>query len=181
MTIVRDPLLAAMRGLLLFFIFVIGLFAAALALCAPLVAIFQDKVIAEFVSGGVKDAAAIYPALPFVLLGLAALVASGVYFLVLLKRIVASVGQGDPFVPVNATRLGRMGWTLLAAQVAAVPIGAAVVWIAGIVDDDKGANVHVGDDFGFSGGGILLTLVLFILARVFRRGAEMREELEGTV
>ena len=36
-------------------------------------------------------------------------------------------------------------------------------------------------DFGFSGGGLLLMLVLFILARVFRRGAEMREELEGTV
>ena len=30
-------------------------------------------------------------------------------------------------------------------------------------------------------GGILLALVLFILARVFRKGAEMRAELEGTV
>lgn len=28
---------------------------------------------------------------------------------------------------------------------------------------------------------ILLTLVLFILARVFRQGTEMRAELEGTV
>jgi hypothetical protein len=34
---------------------------------------------------------------------------------------------------------------------------------------------------GISFGGFLLALVLFILARVFRKGTEMREELEGTV
>ena len=181
MTIVKDPLLGAARVLLVFFIAVIGLFAAALAICAPLVAIFKARVIAEFVASGVKDAAAIYPALPFVLLLLAALVASGVYFLVLLKRIVASVGQGDPFAPVNATRLARMGWTLLASQVAAIPIGVAVVHVATLVADSKEDVVRVGHEFGFSGGGILLTLVLFILARVFRQGAKMREELEGTV
>lgn len=180
MNLVRDPLLAAMRVLLLFFIVVIGVFAAALAVCAPLVAIFKHRVVAEFAASGAKDAAALYPALPFVLLALAALVASGVYFLILLKRIAASVGEGDPFAPVDATRLARMGWTLLGAQIAAVPIGACVVWIAKIVSD-KPDDVHAGDDFGFSGGGILLTLVLFILARVFRHGAAMREELEGTV
>ena len=36
-------------------------------------------------------------------------------------------------------------------------------------------------DVGLDGGGILLILVLFILARVFRQGSAMREELEGTV
>ena len=181
MTLVKDPLLGAMRLLLVFFIAVIGFFAAALALCAPLVAIFKDRVVAEFAAGGIKDAAAVYPALPLVLLLLAALVASGVYFLILLKRIAASVGEGDPFVPVNASRLSRMGWIMLGAQVAAVPIGAAVVWIAKIIADRDGGAEQVGSDFGFSGSGILLTLVLFILARVFRRGAEMREELDGTV
>ena len=30
-------------------------------------------------------------------------------------------------------------------------------------------------------GGFLLSLVLFILARVFRLGAEMRSDLEGTI
>ncbi len=34
---------------------------------------------------------------------------------------------------------------------------------------------------GISGNGLLLMLILFILARVFRKGAEMRAELEGTV
>ena len=37
------------------------------------------------------------------------------------------------------------------------------------------------DDGGLDGGSILLTLILFILARVFRHGAAMREDLEGTV
>ena len=36
---------------------------------------------------------------------------------------------------------------------------------------------HVGGD----GSGVILVLVLFVLARVFRKGTEMREELEGTV
>jgi hypothetical protein len=36
-------------------------------------------------------------------------------------------------------------------------------------------------DFGVSLGGLLLALTLFILARVFRQGAAMREDLEGTV
>jgi len=36
-------------------------------------------------------------------------------------------------------------------------------------------------DGGLDGGSILLILILFILARVFREGARMRDELEGTV
>ena len=33
----------------------------------------------------------------------------------------------------------------------------------------------------FDFGGLILILTLFILARVFRHGAAMREDLEGTV
>ena len=36
-------------------------------------------------------------------------------------------------------------------------------------------------DGGISAGSILLIFLLFILARVFRQGAAMREDLEGTV
>jgi Zn-dependent protease with chaperone function len=35
--------------------------------------------------------------------------------------------------------------------------------------------------FGFDFSGIILVVTLFILARVFRQGAEMRADLEGTV
>lgn len=34
---------------------------------------------------------------------------------------------------------------------------------------------------GIDASGILLVILLFILARVFRKGTEMREDLEGTV
>ena len=180
MTFVKDPLLAAARILLVFFIAVLGFAAAVVAIAAPIVLIMQDRVLAEFAAEGVADAARIFPALPIVMLAIAGLLALGVYFLVLLRRIVNSVGEGDPFVPLNAKRLERMGWTVLAGQVLSIPIGRAVVWIATIVADDD-EHVHVGDDFGLDGGALLLMLVLFILARVFRRGAEMREELEGTV
>ena len=180
MTLVKDPLLAAARILLIFFIAVLGVAAAAVAIGAPIVLIMQDRVVAEFAADGATNAARIFPALPILMLAIAGLLALAVYFLVLLRRIVNSVGEGDPFVPANASRLERMGWVVLAGQLLSVPIGRAVVWIATIVADDKD-DVHVGDDFGLDGGALLLMLVLFILARVFRRGAEMREELEGTV
>lgn len=41
-------------------------------------------------------------------------------------------------------------------------------------------DLNVGGD-GFSLTGIMIVLLLFILARVFRRGAAMREDLDGTV
>jgi len=178
MTLVKDPLLAAARLILYFFVAALGIAAAALTIAAPLLFVFRERAVATFTAEGVTDAARIFPALPLVMLAIAGLLALGVYFLLLLRRIVNSVGDGDPFIPENATRLARMGWTSIAGQLASIPIGAAVVWIARIVDDN--AKVRV-DEFGFSGNGILLVLILFILARVFRRGAEMREELEGTV
>jgi hypothetical protein len=36
-------------------------------------------------------------------------------------------------------------------------------------------------DAGIDFGGVLTALLLFILARVFREGAAMRKDLEGTV
>ena len=60
------------------------------------------------------------------------------------------------------------------ALAVALAAGALTIWLEESTKDFE-AN------FDISIGGILLPLVLFILARVFRRGAEMREELEGTV
>src|SRR5688572_21526335 len=111
MTLIKDPLLTAARILLVFFIAVLGFCAAVIAIAAPTLTVFQDRVVAAFVAEGVADAGRIFPALPVVMLGCAALLALGIYFLVLLRRIVKSVGEGDPFAPVNASRLSRMGWT----------------------------------------------------------------------
>jgi hypothetical protein len=179
MKIAKDPLLGMANALLLFFVAVLGLAATAMLLTAPAVLIFQHRIVATFANEGVAGAERMFPALSPILLSLAGLLSLGVYFLILLRRIVRSVGEGDPFVPVNAVRLARMGWTVLAGELLSIPVGAAVVWIANMVEDRD--HVSAGDDFGPSGTGLLLVLVLFILARVFRQGAAMRDELEGTV
>ena len=51
----------------------------------------------------------------------------------------------------------------------------------GFADFVEGFLMEDGGVFNVELTGILLTLILFILARVFREGSRMREELEGTV
>ena len=94
-------------------------------------------------------------------------------FLEQLQRIIESVGAGEPFAPINADRLTRMGWLLLASQAVAL-LGMTV------------SAIHaLSEDADFSGDlsveGLFIVVLLFILARVFRHGAAMREDLEGTV
>ena len=184
MTPKRDPLLTAARLLLMAFIGVLGVVAAGIVLAIPLVIGFQNRVLVEIAKKGVDTGPEMIGAIALVLAGVAVLLAMAIWFLVLLRRIVLSVGDGDPFIPVNAERLSRMGWLVLAGQIASIPVGALVMWIASVIEDSPATSqVHadIHSDFGISASSLLLMLVLFILARVFRRGAEMREELEGTV
>ena len=174
----KDPLLAIARIVLMFFIVVLGIAAAALVIALPVMLFNQAALLAELASDGKDIVPGLIPAAAFVLAGAAALMALGIYFLWLLRRIVNSVGEGDPFIPENADRLSRMAWVAIIGQAAAIPIGIAVFWIADIAAD---SDEHIHADFGFSASGVLLVLILFILARVFRKGTEMREELEGTV
>jgi Protein of unknown function (DUF2975) len=88
------------------------------------------------------------------------------------------VGEGEPFRPENAERLSRMGWIAVIVQLVILPVAALAAWMAPYLDKVD-ADIHVNG--GLDGGSILLTLILFILARVFREGTRMREELEGTV
>lgn len=90
--------------------------------------------------------------------------------------IVKSVQEGDPFAPANADRLTAMAWLMLAINVLAIPVAGLGVWLAKTFGEEPG-TVEVGADMG----GIVLILTLFILARVFRHGTAMREDLEGTV
>jgi hypothetical protein len=107
----------------------------------------------------------------------------GYRFLKNLGGIIATVGEGDPFALQNAERLSRMGWLTVAGHVLAIILGSMAAWFMPYLVKLDGAKSHHTYDFGFEVGlgGILLTLILFILARVFRQGAKMREELEGTV
>lgn len=107
----------------------------------------------------------------------------GYRFLRNLGGIIATVGEGDPFALKNAERLSTMGWLTVAGHVLALVLAAMAAWFMPYLVKLDGAKGHHGYDFGFNVGlgGILLTLILFILARVFREGARMRADLEGTV
>lgn len=95
-----------------------------------------------------------------------------------LLEIINTVDEGDPFNPRNAERLAAMGWLALAGQLIVLPLMGIAEWLAPYLDK-AGRPSDFG--FGLDLGAILLILILFILARVFRSGAQMRADLEGTV
>lgn len=110
--------------------------------------------------------------MPLLFLGLSPLLALYGWFLLTLGRIVGSVGAGSPFVTINADRLTRMGWI-------AVLLKLLVVIETAVATRSVPDMVHLLSRV--AGPSIVMILVLFILARVFRQGAVMHDELEGTV
>ena len=95
-------------------------------------------------------------------------------FFATLQSVVNSLREGDPFVTENAVRIRRMAWLLLASQ------GVALLGLTWSVAVEPAAE-KLGVDGDFSPETLLAAFGLFILARVFRHGAAMREDLEGTV
>lgn len=108
---------------------------------------------------------------------LAAIVAALYLFFGKMRALIASVGDGDPFIPENARRLGAMAWLLLGAQILGLLVGGLRLNLANRVSDTEDSL-----DFSiYDLDVILVVIVLFILARIFRVGAAMRDDLEGTV
>jgi hypothetical protein len=115
-----------------------------------------------------------------VMLAVIALVAGLVISLLMLLalrqvlRIVASAIAGDPFAPENAGRWTQVGWLALGIQLVYLVVDPAVQWAAPdfpIFPGHPSASL----------AGIMMVLLIFVVAQIFRRGAEMRQELEGTV
>jgi hypothetical protein len=175
----KDPLLTAARLVIGFLMIVLGIGIAAIAIAIPALLLNQEKVLAEFAEKGAAVGPEIFGAIVIAMLCLAGFLALAIWFLALLRTIVNTVAEGDPFVPDNARRLARMGWIVVGTQVVTIPAMAMLLWIAEALKEAEG--YHIDADGGVSGGAIVLILVLFILARVFRHGAAMREDLEGTV
>ena len=175
-TLREDPLLGIARAILTFLMGLTIFVGAAITLVLPIVVLNQQKVIIEFgKSPTTTSGGDLIGAILAVFVLVVALAALSFLFLRHLRRIVDTVRQGDPFIPENAARLRSMAWLSIVLQLVALAAGALTLWLEEATTKEFQANFEV------SIGGILLPLVLFILARVFRRGAEMREELEGTV
>lgn len=168
----RDPLLALVRLILGVAMAGTLAVAAAFAMSVPLIFAWRGKVVAQLVGKGAPPET--IWAVAALLMMSAVLALLGFYFARHLYRIVSTVGEGDPFVPANANRLRAMAWISVAVHVVAIPMRIIGDWAADVARD-----VHFKADVPLAG--LFLALVLFILARVFREGTRMRQELEGTV
>jgi len=96
---------------------------------------------------------------------------------VVLKRLLAivkTIRAGDPFFAANASRLQAVAWVLLALNLLSIVIGAVAKTVS-----TPAHPLHL--DAGFSINGWLAVVLTFVLARVFAKGALMREGLEGAV
>jgi hypothetical protein len=168
----RDPLLAIVRIIL--GVSMVGMVVAAIAfiLAVPMAFVWHDQAVAWIVGKGAPPWAIwVLVLLP---LGSSVLAVLGFYFARHLYRIITSVAEGDPFVPANAERLRAMAWISVAVHVVAIPMSVIGNWAVNVTKD-----MHFKADVPLAG--LFLALVLFILARVFREGTRMREDLEGTV
>ncbi|MEL1251580.1 DUF2975 domain-containing protein [Aurantiacibacter gilvus] len=176
----NDLLLLAGKVLSIFLQSIMALASVVLVIAVGALLVMRGTIIAEYAEH-VGDPEAVFPvfaAVGVVLIGLA-IVASLFVFFGKLRRIIATVGEGDPFVPANADRLNQMGWLMLGVRLLMFPAMALGTWLASYADEME--DVHFSIEGGLDLSGILLVIILFILARVFRHGAAMREDLEGTV
>jgi hypothetical protein len=85
-----------------------------------------------------------------------------------LLAVVETVRSGDPFVPENAVRLNTIAWCLLIVQLLNLTFGMLAATM-----NAAGSNIH----WEFSATGWLAVVLLFVLARVFEEGTQMREDL----
>ncbi|WP_340588653.1 DUF2975 domain-containing protein [Erythrobacter alti] len=175
-----DPLLLAGKVLTIIMQIAMGIGALALLIGIPALFIFQSDIAAELASE-VGEQAADFPLLTVAALMGMAVIAVGLIFMFFdrLRKIIGTVGEGDPFAPANARRLNAMAWLLLGVQVIAIPMAGLGLTLAKWADETGHEGITI--DAGLDLTGILMVVVLFILARVFRIGAAMRDDLEGTV
>lgn len=176
----NDLLLLAAKILTIIAQIALGFAFLVLALVLPLMFVFQGDINAGIATefGGAVGPFPIWPiaAIFLLLLGFVALT---FIFFAKLRAIVNTVGQGDPFAPVNADRLNLMGWLTLANQALLIPLGGLALIVANWAEAAEDINFSI--DAGLEVQGVLLAIILFILARVFKHGARMRDDLEGTV
>lgn len=91
-----------------------------------------------------------------------------------LLRILTTVSTGDPFVDANGRRLQAIAWAMLVLQLCDAFYGV----VGTRVDLALGERVS---GWSPSVTGWLAVLLLFVLARIFREGARMRDDLALTV
>lgn len=167
----NDVLLAAGRIMTVLLMAVTLIVASIFIILVPITLVSPEWLFEGYKTSGAVTAAAVAM---WLIAAVACLIVF--YFFKMLREMIESVSEGNPFCIANADRLSKMGWIALAFQLASFPIGGLVTYLGQLIPNDDWSV-----DFEFSLTGVLLAVVLFILARVFRQGAAMRDDLEGTV
>ena len=175
-TLTRDPLLSIARVIVVIGQILMIIAGTAVTIAIPIILVMQDRIKAEMITENGPDA--VFPTLAVISLALLAMATIVLFYFFLRKvrQLIDTVGEGDPFVPENAERLTSMAWFMLAIQVVAFPMLAILIYIQDVMQE-----VDPDMELDLDPSGIVLVIMLFILARVFRHGTRMREDLEGTV
>jgi hypothetical protein len=90
-----------------------------------------------------------------------------------LIAMIDSIPAGQIFSTTNADRLRTVAWALLGTQAIDLVVGVYMQYLS------ERSGEYLGWSFGVTGW--IAVLLLFVLSGLFREGATMREELEGTV
>ena len=174
----NDLVLKSTRGILIFAKWLLWLGVGALTIALPALLFYQETLLEKMGEVFVNQPESETVGLILMIMVLGAII----MLLTRLRKIVDSVGEGDPFTRINGIRLRGMGIAVLAIQVVSFIGGLLATGLLTMLGEAKpGQDFHLSIDSSLSLTGILLVLLLIILARIFDRGAEMREELEGTV
>ena len=176
----NDPLLLAGKVLTLLAQGALAIAGTALAIAVPFFIIMHERIDLEIRAGhaGAVDPLPVAAIVAVILLALAAV---GLLFLFFgkLRQIIATVGEGDPFTPDNADRLDSMAWMMVGIYLLGIAIALVGATVADWANQLESADLTFA--LGFDASSILTIVILFILARVFRHGTAMRDDLEGTV
>jgi hypothetical protein len=89
-----------------------------------------------------------------------------------LRRVLATLIQGDPFHPSNVARLRTMGLALVGLEMVGYLVRLVVRWLV---------RVEEPWPVSLNATGWFAILVVFVLAEVFREGARLRAEAELTI
>lgn len=111
----------------------------------------------------------------FTLVGLAIILPGIVYVCLQLRRILATLAEGDPFVPDNAARL-----TKIAAALAVMEI-AGLVFVICIRTFAPADELIARPSLDFNIVVWAAVAALLILSQVFREGTRLREEEKMTI
>ncbi len=97
-----------------------------------------------------------------------------------LRRIFATLTDGDPFVPENAVHLRVIWMTLAAYEIMRMIVTSGAVLSLSLAGNTPEASGLQGG-LSINGGLWLAVAVLVVLAEIFREGARLRDEQKLTI